>query len=144
MNSCRWKIENGTKLKVMGEPWLREENGLWMQAPQLQAAYDITLNNILLPNLKRWGKEKIESIFPLDITNRILKVVDNDQLVWYYDNHGCYSVKSGYNLLIKLTGRGEVLTARRIGIQYGKFMHLQKLNISFGEFVKDVCRPVAA
>jgi hypothetical protein len=104
----------------------------------------ITLNNILLPNLKRWGKEKIESIFPLDITNRILKVVDNDQLVWYYDNHGCYSVKSGYNLLIKLTGRGEVLTARRIGIQYGKFMHLQKLNISFGEFVKDVCRPVAA
>jgi hypothetical protein len=36
--------------------------------------------------------------------------VDNDKLVWSYDNHGCDSVKSGYNLLMKLSGRGEVLT----------------------------------
>jgi hypothetical protein len=49
---------------------LEEEDGLWMQPPQLQGVYDITLNDILLPNLERWDKEKIESIFPLDITNR--------------------------------------------------------------------------
>jgi hypothetical protein len=74
MNGCRWKIGNGIKIKVMGQPWLREEDGRWMQAPQSQGVYDITLNDILLPNLQGWNNEKIESIFPLDITNRILKV----------------------------------------------------------------------
>jgi NRPS condensation-like uncharacterized protein len=65
-----------------------------MQAPHLQGVYDLTINDILLPNMKKWDKEKVETIFPLSVANRILKVplfdeVDNDQLVLSNDNHRC-------------------------------------------------------
>jgi hypothetical protein len=46
----------------------------------------------------------------------LFEVVDNDQLVWSYHNHDYdyYSVKSEYNLLMKLIGIGEVLTPPEI------------------------------
>jgi hypothetical protein len=32
MNGYRWIVENGTKIKVMSEPWLREKDGAWIQS----------------------------------------------------------------------------------------------------------------
>ncbi|XP_045792146.1 uncharacterized protein LOC123886917 [Trifolium pratense] len=50
---------------------------------------------------------KIHSLFPLNVANSILAVpfddVKEDNLVWEDDMHGNYSVKSGYNLLLKPT-----------------------------------------
>jgi hypothetical protein len=111
MNGSRWKIGNSTNIKVIGESWLREEDGIWLQTPQVQGAYAITVNNLLLPNGKMWDKEKIESIFSLDIATCILyvplfEVVEKDQLVWSNDDYD-------YSLLMKLTGRGGGLTASK-------------------------------
>jgi hypothetical protein len=33
INGCRWRIGDGTTIKVMNEPWLKKEDGLWIQAP---------------------------------------------------------------------------------------------------------------
>ncbi|MCH90826.1 putative ribonuclease H protein, partial [Trifolium medium] len=33
---ARWRIGDDTKIKVMNEPWLKKEDGFWLQAPQEQ------------------------------------------------------------------------------------------------------------
>jgi hypothetical protein len=62
----------------------------------------------MLPNEKKWNKEKIESLFSPDVANNILDVplFDTDKLVWNDNIHGQYSVKSGYNMLLDDIGRG--------------------------------------
>jgi hypothetical protein len=50
--------------KVMSEPCLREEDGLWVKSPK--GAHNITVNDLLLPNVKMWNKDKIESLFTCD------------------------------------------------------------------------------
>ncbi|WJX62405.1 hypothetical protein P8452_47404 [Trifolium repens] len=39
---ARWSIGDGTSIKVMSEPWLREQEAAWIPAPQEQGAYDLT------------------------------------------------------------------------------------------------------
>jgi hypothetical protein len=33
---CRWCISDGSNIKVMGEPWLRVDDGHWVTSPQTQ------------------------------------------------------------------------------------------------------------
>ncbi|CAJ2668017.1 unnamed protein product [Trifolium pratense] len=66
----------------------------------------------MMPNVKMWEKEKIESLFPMEIASCIINIplfdmIEEDKLVWYNDIHGQYNVKSGYNMMITSTGRGE-------------------------------------
>ncbi|MCH94197.1 ribonuclease H protein, partial [Trifolium medium] len=98
----------------MSEPWLRGEEGAWFPSPQVQGAYNITVNELMNTNVKSWNKEKIESIFPLHITNRILNtplfdMIEEDSLIWEDNIHGQYSVKSGYKLMSNAAGRSDVV-----------------------------------
>jgi hypothetical protein len=73
MHGCRWCIiENGTSIKVMGEPWLRDKEGAWLPSPQVQGVHSFTINDTIL-NMKLWDKAKIGSLFPLNIANRIME-----------------------------------------------------------------------
>jgi hypothetical protein len=104
MHGCRWSIGNGTSVKVMGEPWLRNKMGAWLPSPQVQGVHSLTINDLLMPHMKLWDKMKIESLFPLNIANFILEtplfdVIKDDKLLWIDSPQGNYSVKSGYNLL---------------------------------------------
>jgi hypothetical protein len=73
MHGCRWCIiENGTSIKVMGEPWLRDKQGAWLPSPQVQGVHSFTINDTIL-NMKLWDKAKIGSLFPLNIANRIME-----------------------------------------------------------------------
>ncbi|KAK2384992.1 putative mitochondrial protein [Trifolium repens] len=106
MNGCRWKIGDATKINIMIEPWLKRDDGRWLQSPQEQGVANLYVNHLLCPNEKTWDSNKIHSLFPPYIANSILAVplfddVIEDQLVWDDDMHGNYTVKSGYNLLLQ-------------------------------------------
>jgi hypothetical protein len=110
MNGCRWIIGDGTNVRVMSDPWLREKDDVWVQSPQVQGAYTITVNELMLPNIRAWDKNKIMSLFPMDVVNRIvdiplIDVIEEDKLIWVDSVNGQYSVKSGYNMLINVLGR---------------------------------------
>jgi hypothetical protein len=94
----------------MGEPWLRGMDGAWLPSPQIQGVYNFTIHDLMMTNVKRWDKEKIHSLFPLNIANRIIEtplfdMVQDDKLIWVDNPHGNYTVKSGYNLLQTISGK---------------------------------------
>ncbi|CAJ2640848.1 unnamed protein product [Trifolium pratense] len=110
MNGCRWSVGNGATIKVMQEPWLRDAAGAWLPSPHDQSVHNFNVKDLMSPNRKMWDKEKIESIFPLHITNRILAIplfdmLEEDKLTWIDNSNGLYSVKSGYKLMMNLTGK---------------------------------------
>jgi hypothetical protein len=110
MNGYRWSIGNGNNIKVMSDPWLREKEGTWIPSPQVQGAYNITVNELMVENVKMWDKVKIESLFPQHIAKCILGIplfdtFEEDKLIWVDSKYGQYSVKSGYNLLLNSTGK---------------------------------------
>jgi hypothetical protein len=42
---------------------LREEDGLRVKGPQIQGVYQMYVNQLFLPNMKAWDREKIEALF---------------------------------------------------------------------------------
>jgi ribonuclease HI len=93
----------------MGEPWLRDKAHTWIPSPQIQGVYNLMVNDLMQPNVKLWDKEKIESIFDTHVAKSILAVplfnlVDEDKLIWFDSTHGQYSVRSGYNLMMNISG----------------------------------------
>jgi hypothetical protein len=99
-----------------------------------------------MPNVKLWDKEKIEALFTTDIAKCIvyiplLDVIEEDKLVWHDDIHGHYSVKSGYSLMQKMTGKVDSFfdSPRRLEIYgCGKCMLHRRQNIYCGAYVKGV------
>jgi ribonuclease HI len=92
----------------MNDPWLKKDDGKWVQSPQEQGVASLYVNQLLCTNEKAWDSNKIHSIFPSYVANSIIAVplfndVEEDHLVWDDDMHGNYNVKSGYNLLLQPT-----------------------------------------
>jgi hypothetical protein len=109
MHGCRWSIGSGTNIRVMNDPWLRGNEGAWIPSPQAQGVHNLLVNDLMVSNMKVWDKSKIESIFPIHVARCILKILlfgtlENDKLVWVDNANGIYSVKSGYKVMMNITG----------------------------------------
>jgi hypothetical protein len=90
----------------MSDPWFRGDDSLWIQAPQLRSTYDLFVHDLLVQDMKAWDSNKIHSLFSEPVAESILKIplfeeVQEDRLVWNFEKHGSYTVKSGYNNYIK-------------------------------------------
>jgi hypothetical protein len=93
----------------MNDPWLRDKNLTWIQSPQPQGVHNLTVNDLMLPNLREWDNDKILSLFPVDVANSIIDIplfddIVEDKLIWQDSIDGQYKVKSGYNMLVNVTG----------------------------------------
>jgi ribonuclease HI len=94
----------------MNEPWLRDIEGAWIPSPQNQGVHNLYVSDLMSPNMKVWDRGKIESLFSMEVANRILDIplfdmLDEDKLVWVDNAYGYYSVKSGYKLMLNVTGK---------------------------------------
>jgi ribonuclease HI len=113
---CRWNIGDGSKIKVMDDPWLRGKERGWINAPQPHGVYNLYVNNLMLEGVKQWDTYKVSNLFTHDAAIEILAVpllreVQEDRLVWREEHNGEYTVKSGYRLLMQEKEEG-----RRRGI----------------------------
>jgi ribonuclease HI len=74
--------------------------------------FELYVNDLLLQGTKSWDTNKVLSLFPETMAAAILNTplleeVKEDRLVWIFENHGNYSVKSGYRNYIKSTTAGD-------------------------------------
>jgi hypothetical protein len=73
--------------------------------------YNLKVQHLLLPNVKRWDENKLRSLFSLEVVNEILALlvldlVREDKLIWCEENDGVYSVRTGYQILMKENNKG--------------------------------------
>ncbi|XP_058734150.1 uncharacterized protein LOC131605869 [Vicia villosa] len=99
----RWSIRDGSNIKVMHDPWLREKDGWWINGPQKQGVYDLFVKDLMRPDIKQWDVGKVLQVFGRKDADSILKIplveeVVVDRLTWQEEQSGEYCVKSGYRL----------------------------------------------
>jgi hypothetical protein len=63
--------------------------------------YDLHVQDVMLPNVKRWDNSKVKILFPAPVSNQILVVPlldciqEEDKLIWNGEKDGIYMVRSG-------------------------------------------------
>jgi hypothetical protein len=103
-NGCRWLIGDGSRIKVMHEPWLRGSVDRCIKAPQNYNVYNLTVQQLMFPNMKRWDEVKIQSLFPLEVAQDIvavplLDVVTEDRLIWTGKRMVCTRLDRGIGII---------------------------------------------
>ncbi|MCI17289.1 RNA-directed DNA polymerase (Reverse transcriptase), partial [Trifolium medium] len=83
---CRWVVGDGSRVRVMGELWLRREEGKWLRSPQVEEVHNLYVNRIM---------------------------VEEDKLIWDENKEGRYVVREGYRMLMKVKWRQDERSASR-------------------------------
>ncbi|GAU21365.1 hypothetical protein TSUD_189520 [Trifolium subterraneum] len=90
----------------MHDPWLRGSANRWVSSPQPAGVYQLSVRDLLHDNYKAWNIVKVRNLFSRDVAEKILETplvssVREDKVVWDEERNGCYSVKSGYKLVMR-------------------------------------------
>jgi ribonuclease HI len=102
----RWRIGEGSNVRVMEDSWLRGGGDKMVAAPQQEGVYNMPVKHLMVVGEKKWDKNKLEELFSLEVCEQILStplfdMVTEDKLVWEGDMRGNYTVKSGYRLIME-------------------------------------------
>ncbi|GAU20296.1 hypothetical protein TSUD_337770 [Trifolium subterraneum] len=84
---------------------LRGSANRWVPSPQPAGVYQLSVRDLLHDNYKAWNIVKVRNLFSRDVAEKILETplvssVREDKVVWDEERNGCYSVKSGYKLVM--------------------------------------------
>lgn len=104
-NGLRWRIGNDEQVKVYQSKWLpRPDTFKLISPPKLHSE---TAVSELINEKHEWDEELIRQNFLRVDAEQITRIPlprqpNPDQVVWHYDKKGEYSVKSGYQLALKM------------------------------------------
>ncbi|CAN0853040.1 Putative ribonuclease H protein At1g65750, partial [Linum grandiflorum] len=101
---CRWRLGDGRSVKVFSEPWLREEQNCYLDTvPSLQLN-DLTVHDLLVPNLRIWDEHLLTLLFcdrDIQAIRSMPPPADvevDDVRIWRFEKRGEYSVRSAYRV----------------------------------------------
>lgn len=101
----RWRIENGENLQIYNTSWIpRPETFKILSQPTLPKEAKVSW---LINEEHKWNENLIRQHFIPEDVKRIVQISlpvcpEPDQLLRAYDRHGLYSVKSGYQVALRL------------------------------------------
>lgn len=103
-DGLRWKIGSGRQVSVHSSNWIQIHDFLRTDlCPNLPS--DAVVAD-LINERQQWKEYIIAQHFSKDDVGRILRMtlprtLQQDILIWRFDRHGNYSIKSGYQLAVK-------------------------------------------
>ena len=96
-------IGNGRSTFVWSENWIMDSTP--RRPVSCQLLFDVTLKvSALIDSLGSWNLERLVELFPPNEVQRIKQMtpgVVTDCHVWAFSRHGDYTVKTGYDLLMR-------------------------------------------
>nr|POF14796.1 hypothetical protein CFP56_33005 [Quercus suber] len=103
-DSGHWRVGDGCKIKIFGDPWLLDNNVRQIIAPNNSLPENSTVDVLIDQQTREWKHNLIDSSFTPDEAKLIKAILlsslpQNDFLFWPLDSYGDYIVKSGYKML---------------------------------------------
>lgn len=101
----RWRIGNGQSILMYKDNWLPRPNTFKPMSPPRMLIHTVVADLIKARN--QWDEDKLNQHFIQEDLEVILNISllrekAKDEVMWHYDKRGEYSVKSGYQLALKL------------------------------------------
>ncbi|KAL3819736.1 hypothetical protein ACJIZ3_005641 [Penstemon smallii] len=99
----RWRIGNGTDVKIWDHKWVPRQRCVKVSSPPVTLPRDSKVTELIDWDLGTWKKDLIESEFWDEDAQGILSIplgssTNRDKLVWHYTTHGGFTVRSAYHL----------------------------------------------
>ncbi|RVX23698.1 putative mitochondrial protein [Vitis vinifera] len=94
LKGSRWRIGDDCSIDVWNNPWLRDAENFKVETPIMHDLAHLKVHDL-------WIHDSIASI-PLSSKS------PPDSLIWHWDNHGNYTVKSGYRIARWLSLHGNL------------------------------------
>ncbi|KAH9717651.1 reverse transcriptase domain-containing protein [Citrus sinensis] len=141
----RWRIGSGEKIQICRDNWIPRPETFKPISTQNVAADASVADLISLGN--SWDQRKVRQWFMDEDAAKILRIPlprrpRMDEVIWHFDKKGQYSVKSGYQLALKIQIPDKPSCSSKgctIGICYGPFNCRKKLKSSCGEHLTTFC-----
>ena len=100
-----WRVGTGEHIDVYKDPWLPRGQTRKVRSPD-ELQEEIHVSDLIDPNTGCWDKEIIKNMFDQQDARDILSIPlcqgMEDTVAWHFDKKGIFSVKSCYQLGVKL------------------------------------------
>lgn len=125
----RWRIENGEKIQIHSSNWIPRPSTF--KPILVQSLPTESRVSELLDQNHQWNEAMINQNFANEDAEIIRNIPlprtpQEDMVIWHYDKKGLYSVKSGYQLALKI--KFSESPTRSTGAPQG-WQHIWRLNL---------------
>lgn len=102
-SGLKWRIGSGTSVSIWKDHWLPEKAQRSIYADRVAGLDWVAELTLKEPNC--WNRDLIYSTFSVGEADQIMSIAipttdQSDKVVWFSENPGIYSVKSGYKMLL--------------------------------------------
>jgi hypothetical protein len=102
----RWRVGNGSKVKVWYDPWLQDEGKGFVTSPIAIGSENLVVSDLIDHNAHVWRTNIINELFNARdaqtiVAMPIIDEVEEDKRIWNFTPHGEYSVSSAYRYIME-------------------------------------------
>ncbi|RVW56574.1 hypothetical protein CK203_086747 [Vitis vinifera] len=113
LKGSRWRIGDGCSIDVWNNPWLRDAKSFKVETPIIHDLAHLKVHDLWIHGCKEWDMELLGKIFSPRDAQAIASIPLSskslpDSLIWHWDNHGNYIMKSGYRIARWLSLHGNL------------------------------------
>lgn len=103
-NEIRRRIGNGKSTLIWGHPWLPDDPSPMVQTPMPAHLNGSLVSGLMDEQTNSWDLAILSDIFlPIDVLGISKLPVSpsyEDTWFWHGEDRGCYTIKSGYRLIV--------------------------------------------
>ncbi|XP_042944604.1 uncharacterized mitochondrial protein AtMg00310-like [Carya illinoinensis] len=102
----RWKVGDGSKIKIWGDKWLSTPTSYAVQSPVSGLQGEARVEELIVKHKREWDEVKIRSIFSDEEAEQILSIPLSrgqvqDKIIWGPSKKGVFTVNSAYYLQLE-------------------------------------------